>query len=99
MVLTTGKAVEDGLFVFGMQCHEEHPVHSFIFDPRNPAYLTYNVLTQQELNEMTHQITIKPPKLNKGLRNYLNSYNHSSAEAILQQLFANQLPTLSNDEY
>lgn len=50
--LSNGKRVDDELFIFGMQCGSDHPSISLIIDPYDSNYTTYNVFSQNELQEI-----------------------------------------------
>lgn len=54
--LSTGKCVDDELFMFGLQCESNHPSRSLIIDSYDKNYTSYNVFTEEELQEI---ITIK----------------------------------------
>ena len=50
--LSTGKCVDNELFVFGIQCSADHPSRSLIIDPYDENYTQYKVFTPEELEEI-----------------------------------------------
>ncbi|KAI7904176.1 uncharacterized protein BX663DRAFT_432103, partial [Cokeromyces recurvatus] len=50
--LSTGKCVDDELFLSGLQCNYDHPARSLMMDPDDKNFLLYNVFTHAELKEI-----------------------------------------------
>ncbi|GAA5798714.1 hypothetical protein HPULCUR_004119 [Helicostylum pulchrum] len=50
--LSTGKCVDNELFVFGSQCSADHPSRSLIIDPHDENYAQYKIFTPEELEEI-----------------------------------------------
>ncbi|KAI7901736.1 uncharacterized protein BX663DRAFT_456665 [Cokeromyces recurvatus] len=85
--LSNGKCMEDELFVFGMQCNEEHPCHSFIVDPTDANYQKYRVFSDDELQEIGSFGEKKLPTMPTKLRDYFNKYNLTITTALRQKIF------------
>ncbi|KAG0761222.1 hypothetical protein G6F16_001075 [Rhizopus arrhizus] len=47
--LSTGKCVDNELFVFGIQCSADHPSRSLIIDPYDENYTHYNLDSSQKI--------------------------------------------------
>ncbi|KAI8096027.1 hypothetical protein BDF21DRAFT_489448 [Thamnidium elegans] len=45
--LSTGKCVDNELFVFGIQCSADHPSRSLIIDPYDENYAQYKIFTPE----------------------------------------------------
>ncbi|KAG1135866.1 hypothetical protein G6F37_012478 [Rhizopus arrhizus] len=88
--LSTGKCIEDELFAFGMQCHHDHPSHSFIIDTRDSNYKTYEVFSSAELDEIKAFEEKKLPIMPTELRDYINSFNKNSIQELRRQIFQSQ---------
>ncbi|CAO3641741.1 unnamed protein product [Mucor hiemalis] len=76
--LSTGKCVDDELFMFGLQCESDHPSRSLIIDPYDKNYTSYNVFTEEELQEIINHIKKSFPKPPDSLKKNLNQYNQDS---------------------
>lgn len=50
--LSTGKCVDNELFIFGMECRGDHPSRSLIMDPYDENYSLYGIFTREELEEI-----------------------------------------------
>lgn len=88
--LSTWKCVEDELFVFGSQCSENHPAHSFILDTSDAIYLKYDVFSSDELSEIKAHREKTLPSMPVPLRSYINSFNKANANDIRQQSWTPQ---------
>ncbi|KAG0899585.1 hypothetical protein G6F33_013194 [Rhizopus arrhizus] len=88
--LSTGKCIEDELFAFGMQCHHDHPSHSFITDTRDRNYKTYEVFSPAELDEIKAFEEKKLPIMPTELRDYINSFNKNSIQELRRQIVQSQ---------
>lgn len=88
--LSTGKCIEDELFAFGMQCHHDHPSHSFIIDTRDSNHKTYEVFSSAELDEIKAFEEKKLPIMPTELRDYINSFNKNSIQDLRSQIFQSQ---------
>ncbi|KAG1509206.1 hypothetical protein G6F52_011190 [Rhizopus delemar] len=92
--LSTGKCVDDELFIFGKQCNFDHPSKSKIIDIDDKNYDLYNVFTLTEINEIR---TFKPkplPVLPKDIKKILNQFNVTTSNEIRQKLC--EISTFSN---
>ncbi|KAI9340358.1 hypothetical protein BD770DRAFT_372594 [Pilaira anomala] len=87
--LSTGKCVDDELFVFGIQCSADHPSRSLIIDPYDENYAQYNIFTPEELEEIKLYQKKPMPLPTKEFKAFLNSYNHDSSQKIRTALGAN----------
>lgn len=88
--LSSGKCVEDELYAFGMQCVEEHPSHSFIIDVSDKNLVKYNVFDDNELKEIESFNKKERPTMPLTLRDYLNSFNKTTATDIRREVFKSQ---------
>ncbi|KAG1379485.1 hypothetical protein G6F61_004902 [Rhizopus arrhizus] len=88
--LSSGKCVEDELYVFGMQCVEEHPSHSFIIDVSDKNLVKYNVFNDNELKEIESFNKKEVHRMPLALRDYLNSFNKTTATDIRREIFKSQ---------
>ncbi|GAA5802788.1 hypothetical protein HPULCUR_008263 [Helicostylum pulchrum] len=52
-ILSNGKCVDNKLFLFTLQCREEHPSKQFIMDVADLTYVQYDVFTEEELDEIS----------------------------------------------
>lgn len=80
--LSTGKCVDDELFMFGLQCESDHPSRSLIIDPYDKNYTFYNVFTQDELQEIINHKKKSLPKPPDSLKLFLNQYNQDSTAKL-----------------
>ncbi|KAG1138233.1 hypothetical protein G6F37_013368 [Rhizopus arrhizus] len=88
--LSSGKCVEDELYAFGMQCVEEHPSHSFIIDVSDKNLVKYNVFNDNELKEIESFNKKEVHRMPLALRDYLNSFNKTTATDIRREIFKSQ---------
>ncbi|KAG1582666.1 hypothetical protein G6F46_004389 [Rhizopus delemar] len=90
--LSTGKCVDDELFIFGKQCNFDHPSKSKIIDIDDKNYDLYNVFTLTEINEIR---TFKPkplPVLPKDIKKILNQFNIEEQITTQQAREERELP-------
>lgn len=80
--LSTGKCVDDELFMFGLQCESDHPSRSLIIDPYDKNYTSYNVFTEEELQEIINHKKKSFPKPPDSLKRFLNQYNQDSTAKL-----------------
>lgn len=66
--LSTGKCMDDELFMFDLQCESDHPSRSLIADPYDKNYILYNVFTQEELQEIMNYQKKSLPKPSDSLK-------------------------------
>lgn len=76
--LSTGKIVEDALYVFGMKCSYEHLCHSFLLDPDDKNYIQQGIFTREELEEIKNFSKKELPLMPDDLLKYLNSFRKVS---------------------
>ncbi|KAI9247285.1 hypothetical protein EDC94DRAFT_637564 [Helicostylum pulchrum] len=81
---------ENELFAFGMQCHHDHPSHSFVLDTRDSNYKTYEVFSPAELDEIKAFEEKKLPIMPTELRDFINSFNKNSIQELRSQIFQSQ---------
>lgn len=84
--MSTGKYVDDELFLFGLQCNYDHPARSFIMDPDGKNFLSYNVFTHAELKEIVEYKEQKRPQPSKDFKCFLNKFNKSTSEQLREAL-------------
>ncbi|KAG2209197.1 hypothetical protein INT47_005489 [Mucor saturninus] len=53
--LSTGKCVDDELFMFGLKCESDHSSRPLIIDPYDKNNTSYNVFTEVELQGIINQ--------------------------------------------
>lgn len=87
--LSNGKCVDDELFIFGMQCSSDHPSRSLIIDPYDSNYTTYNVFSQNELQEIIDYQKKSLPTAPDSLKLFLNKYNKNSTAQLRNALGKN----------
>jgi hypothetical protein len=87
--LSTGKCVDNELFVFGLQCSADHPSRSLIIDPYDENYTQYKVFTPEELEEIKEYQKKSLPFPTKEFKTFLNSYNLDSSQKIRTALGTN----------
>lgn len=80
--LSNGKCVDDELFIFGLQCESDHPSRSLIIDPYDSNYTTYNVFSQNELQEIINYQKKSLPTAPDSLKLFLNKYNKNSTAQL-----------------
>ncbi len=73
-----------------MQCHHDHPSHSFITDTRDRNYKTYEVFSPAELDEIKAFEEKKLPIMPTELRDYINSFNKNSIQELRRQIVQSQ---------
>ncbi|CEP13683.1 hypothetical protein [Parasitella parasitica] len=88
-ILSTGKCVDNELYMFGLQCTHDHPSKSLIMDPDDANYTKYNVFTPAELEEIRTYNEKKLPLMTSDLKNHLLAFNKSNAKDIRNVLKAN----------
>jgi hypothetical protein len=89
LFLSTGKCIDNELFVFGIQCFADHPSRSLIIDPYDENYAQYKAFTAEELEE-TKEYQKKPmPFPTKEFKTFLNSYNLDFSQKIRTALGTN----------
>ncbi|KAI8993547.1 hypothetical protein BDB01DRAFT_703068, partial [Pilobolus umbonatus] len=81
-ILSTGKGVDNELYMFGLQCTHDHPIKSLIIDPDDANYTKYNVFTPAELEEIRTYNEKKLPLMTSDLKNHLLAFNKSNAKDI-----------------
>ncbi|KAI8636323.1 hypothetical protein BD408DRAFT_426326 [Parasitella parasitica] len=80
--LSNGKCVDDELFIFGLQCESDHPSRSLIIDPYDSNYTTYNVFSQNELQEIINYQKKSLPTAPDSLKHFLNKYNKKTTAEL-----------------
>ncbi|KAG1455819.1 hypothetical protein G6F55_006853 [Rhizopus delemar] len=87
--LSTGKYVENELFIFGLQCQEDHPSKSLIINPGDLSYVEYGVFTKEELDEILNfeekKLSLPPLHVVK----HMDKYNLKTAADIRSALKKN----------
>ncbi|KAI8065806.1 hypothetical protein BC940DRAFT_303641 [Gongronella butleri] len=93
--LMTGKVVEDALFEYGLTQTNEHLVHQFVMDPYSPEMET--IFNAMELAEIRTS-NIKPlPPMPTALRDYIATFNKTTAKEIRETLDTRQPWQLNYD--
>ncbi|KAI8072018.1 hypothetical protein BDF21DRAFT_439730 [Thamnidium elegans] len=87
--LSTGKCVDNELYIFGLQCQSDHPSRSLILDPYDKNYMLYNVFTRDELKEIIDYKKKTTPSPSDELIAFLNRFNLDSTEKIRAALGKN----------
>ncbi|KAG2190961.1 hypothetical protein INT46_006819 [Mucor plumbeus] len=87
--LSTGKCVDNELYIFGLQCQNDHPSRSLILDPYDKNYMLYNVFTRNELKEIIDYKKKTTPSPSDELITFLNRFNLDSTENIRAALGKN----------
>ncbi|KAG0975661.1 hypothetical protein G6F29_011371 [Rhizopus arrhizus] len=80
--LSTGKCVDDELFMFSLQCESDHPSRSLIIDLYDKNYTSYNVFTEEELQEIINYKKKSFPKPPDSLKKILNQYKQDSTAKL-----------------
>lgn len=81
-ILSTGKCVDNELYMFGLQCTFDHPSRSLIIDPYDDNYISYNIFTREELEEIVMYQKKKYPIPSDELKLFMNKYNLDNTEEI-----------------
>ncbi|CAG8837749.1 11089_t:CDS:10, partial [Gigaspora margarita] len=89
--LSTGKIVEDALYVFGMKCSYEHLCHSFLLDPDDKNYIQQGIFTREELEEIKNFSKKELPLMPDDLLKYLNSFRRSNISDLRELIFRSDL--------
>ncbi|KAI7889393.1 uncharacterized protein EV154DRAFT_467451 [Mucor mucedo] len=95
--LSTGKCVDNELYIFGLQCQSYHPSRNLILDPYDKNYIMYNVFTRDELQEIIDYKKKTTPLPSDELITFLNQFNLDSTEKIRAALGKNNQFTLDFD--
>ncbi|KAG1170218.1 hypothetical protein G6F70_007725 [Rhizopus microsporus] len=89
-ILSTGKCVDNELFLFALQCQEDHPSKQFIMDVADLNYVQYDVFTEEELDEISTFEEKELPMPPDAILQHMNHFNLTSA---------NQLRTALNNNH
>ncbi|KAG0848461.1 hypothetical protein G6F17_011631 [Rhizopus arrhizus] len=89
-ILSTGKCADNELFLFAIQCQEDHPSKQFIMDVADLNYVQYDVFTEEELDEIS---TFEEKELPMPPDTILQPMNHFNLTS------ANQLRTALNNNH
>jgi hypothetical protein len=89
-ILSTGKYVDNELFLFAIQCQEDHPSKQFIMDVADLNYVQYGVFTEEELDEISTFEEKELPMPPDTILQHMNHFNLTSE---------NQLRTALNNNH
>ncbi|KAI8977701.1 hypothetical protein BDF20DRAFT_914007 [Mycotypha africana] len=87
--LSTGKYVDNELFIFALQCQGDHPSKSLIIDPGDSSYAQYGVFTKEELDEIMNFEEKKLPLPPSHVVTHMDKYNLKTALDIRSALQKN----------
>lgn len=87
--LSTGKSVDNELFVFGLQCQEDHPSKSLIIDPGDLSYVEYGVFAKEELDKFLNFEEKKLPLPPLHIVEHMDKYKLKTAPDIRSALKKN----------
>lgn len=86
-ILSTGKCVDNELFIFSSQCNiNDHPSKSLIVDPDDDNYSKYHVFTPEELDEIRNFGKKDMPALPDDLKQHINRYNLNDLKQLRKTL-------------
>ncbi|KAL0570436.1 hypothetical protein ABG067_009419, partial [Albugo candida] len=80
--LSTGKCVDNELYIFALQCQDDHPSRAQILDPYDENYSLYNVFTRDELEEIVEYKKKETPLLSDEFIKFLSQFNLNSFQEI-----------------
>lgn len=85
-ILSTGKCVDDDLYMFDSQFNYDHPSKSLIMDPEDNNYTILDVFTQAELQEIRTYNEKQLPLMTSELKEHLMAYSKNNAQDIRRAL-------------
>lgn len=88
-ILSTGKCVDNELYMFRLQCSHDHPSKSLVMDPNDANYTKFNVFAPEELEEIRTHNEKKLPLMSPKLKKHLMAFNKNSSKDVKQVLKAN----------
>lgn len=80
--LSTGKCVDDELFIFSLQCNYDHSAKSFIIGSDNKNFTLQKVLAPTESKKITEYKEQKRPEPSKDLLIFLNKFKKNTSKDL-----------------